>query len=29
MGRFLEAGDTIELEVEKIGKLTNRVAGRS
>ena len=27
MGRFLKAGDTIELEVEKIGKLTNFVAG--
>jgi len=26
MGRFLKAGDTVELEVEKIGKLTNRVA---
>jgi len=29
MGRFLKAGDTIELEVEKIGKLTNRVVGQS
>ena len=28
MGRFLKAGDTIELEVEKIGKLTNLVVGR-
>ena len=28
MGRFLKAGDTIELEVEKIGKLTNLVAGQ-
>jgi 2-keto-4-pentenoate hydratase/2-oxohepta-3-ene-1,7-dioic acid hydratase in catechol pathway len=28
MGRFLKAGDTIELEVEKIGKLTNRVVGQ-
>jgi 2-keto-4-pentenoate hydratase/2-oxohepta-3-ene-1,7-dioic acid hydratase in catechol pathway len=25
MGRFLQAGDTIELEVEKIGRLINRV----
>ncbi len=29
MGRFLQAGDTVELEVERIGKLTNRVVGRS
>lgn len=29
MGRFLKAGDTIELEVEKIGKLTNRVVAQS
>jgi 2-keto-4-pentenoate hydratase/2-oxohepta-3-ene-1,7-dioic acid hydratase in catechol pathway len=29
MGRFLKAGDTIELEVEKIGKLTNHVVGQS
>jgi 2-keto-4-pentenoate hydratase/2-oxohepta-3-ene-1,7-dioic acid hydratase in catechol pathway len=29
MGRFLKAGDTIELEVEKIGKLTNRVVGQT
>jgi 2-keto-4-pentenoate hydratase/2-oxohepta-3-ene-1,7-dioic acid hydratase in catechol pathway len=29
MGRFLKAGDTIELEVEKIGKLTNPVVGQS
>jgi|SRR5665213_705580 len=28
MGRFLKAGDTIELEVEKIGRLTNRVVGQ-
>jgi 2-keto-4-pentenoate hydratase/2-oxohepta-3-ene-1,7-dioic acid hydratase in catechol pathway len=27
MGRFLKAGDTVELEVEKIGKLTNYVVG--
>ncbi len=27
MGRFLKAGDTVELEVERIGKLTNRVVG--
>jgi 2-keto-4-pentenoate hydratase/2-oxohepta-3-ene-1,7-dioic acid hydratase in catechol pathway len=25
MGRFLQAGDTVELEVERIGKLTNHV----
>ena len=25
MGRFLKAGDTIELEIEKIGKLTNHI----
>jgi len=29
MGRFLQAGDTIELEVERIGKLTNHVLGNS
>ncbi len=29
MGRFLKAGDTVELEVEKIGKLTNYVVGQS
>jgi 2-keto-4-pentenoate hydratase/2-oxohepta-3-ene-1,7-dioic acid hydratase in catechol pathway len=29
MGRFLQAGDTVELEVERIGKLTNHVVGRS
>jgi len=29
MGRFLKAGDTIELEVEKIGRLTNRVIRQS
>ena len=29
MGRFLRAGDTIELEVERIGKLTNHVVGHS
>jgi 2-keto-4-pentenoate hydratase/2-oxohepta-3-ene-1,7-dioic acid hydratase in catechol pathway len=29
MGRFLKPGDTIELEVERIGKLTNYVAGQS
>ena len=29
MGRFLKAGDTVELEVERIGKLTNRVVGQS
>jgi 2-keto-4-pentenoate hydratase/2-oxohepta-3-ene-1,7-dioic acid hydratase in catechol pathway len=28
MGRFLKAGDTVELEVERIGKLTNHVAGQ-
>jgi 2-keto-4-pentenoate hydratase/2-oxohepta-3-ene-1,7-dioic acid hydratase in catechol pathway len=28
MGRFLKAGDTVELEVERIGKLTNRVVGQ-
>ena len=28
MGRFLKAGDSIELEVEKIGTLTNRVVGQ-
>jgi 2-keto-4-pentenoate hydratase/2-oxohepta-3-ene-1,7-dioic acid hydratase in catechol pathway len=27
MGRFLKAGDTVELEVQGIGKLTNLVAG--
>jgi 2-keto-4-pentenoate hydratase/2-oxohepta-3-ene-1,7-dioic acid hydratase in catechol pathway len=27
MGRFLKAGDTVELEVERIGKLTNYVLG--
>jgi len=29
MGRFLNAGDTVELEVERIGKLTNHVVGQS
>ena len=29
MGRFLKAGDTIELEVEKIGSLKNRVIGHA
>jgi 2-keto-4-pentenoate hydratase/2-oxohepta-3-ene-1,7-dioic acid hydratase in catechol pathway len=29
MGRFLHAGDTVELEVERIGKLTNHVVGRA
>jgi 2-keto-4-pentenoate hydratase/2-oxohepta-3-ene-1,7-dioic acid hydratase in catechol pathway len=29
MGRFLKAGDTVELEVERIGKLTNQVVGPS
>ena len=29
MGRFLQAGDTVELEVERIGKLTNHVLGPS
>ncbi len=29
MGRFLRAGDTVELEVEGIGKLTNHVVGQS
>jgi 2-keto-4-pentenoate hydratase/2-oxohepta-3-ene-1,7-dioic acid hydratase in catechol pathway len=29
MGRFLKVGDTVELEVERIGKLTNYVAGQS
>jgi 2-keto-4-pentenoate hydratase/2-oxohepta-3-ene-1,7-dioic acid hydratase in catechol pathway len=29
MGRFLKAGDTIELEVERIGKLVNHVIGAS
>ncbi len=29
MGRFLKAGDTIELEVERIGKLTNHVVANS
>ena len=29
MGRFLQAGDTVELEVEGIGKLTNHVVGQS
>jgi 2-keto-4-pentenoate hydratase/2-oxohepta-3-ene-1,7-dioic acid hydratase in catechol pathway len=29
MGRFLKAGDTVELEVERIGKLTNHVLGQS
>jgi 2-keto-4-pentenoate hydratase/2-oxohepta-3-ene-1,7-dioic acid hydratase in catechol pathway len=28
MGRFLKAGDTVELEVERIGKLTNHVAAQ-
>jgi 2-keto-4-pentenoate hydratase/2-oxohepta-3-ene-1,7-dioic acid hydratase in catechol pathway len=27
MGRFLKAGDTVELEVERIGKLANHVVG--
>jgi len=29
MGRFLKGGDTIELEVQRIGKLTNHVLDRS
>ncbi len=29
MGRFLKAGDTVELEVERIGKLTNHVLGQA
>jgi 2-keto-4-pentenoate hydratase/2-oxohepta-3-ene-1,7-dioic acid hydratase in catechol pathway len=29
MGRFLQAGDTVELEVEHIGKLTNHVVSHS
>ena len=29
MGRFLKAGDTVELEVERIGKLTNHVVAQS
>ena len=29
MGRFLQAGDTVELEVERIGKLTNHVVSHS
>jgi 2-keto-4-pentenoate hydratase/2-oxohepta-3-ene-1,7-dioic acid hydratase in catechol pathway len=29
MGRFLRAGDTVELEVERIGKLTNPVVGQT
>jgi 2-keto-4-pentenoate hydratase/2-oxohepta-3-ene-1,7-dioic acid hydratase in catechol pathway len=29
MGRFLNAGDTVELEVESIGKLTNQVVSHS
>ena len=29
MGRFLKGGDTVELEVERIGKLTNHVAGQT
>ena len=29
MGRFLKAGDTVELEVERLGKLTNHIAGDS
>lgn len=29
MGRFLKAGDTVELEVERIGKLTNHVVAPS
>jgi 2-keto-4-pentenoate hydratase/2-oxohepta-3-ene-1,7-dioic acid hydratase in catechol pathway len=28
MGRFLKAGDTVELEVERIGKLTNHVVAQ-
>jgi 2-keto-4-pentenoate hydratase/2-oxohepta-3-ene-1,7-dioic acid hydratase in catechol pathway len=29
MGRFLKAGDTVQLEVERIGKLTNQIVGQS
>jgi 2-keto-4-pentenoate hydratase/2-oxohepta-3-ene-1,7-dioic acid hydratase in catechol pathway len=29
MGRFLRAGDTVELEVERIGKLTNHVVAQA
>jgi 2-keto-4-pentenoate hydratase/2-oxohepta-3-ene-1,7-dioic acid hydratase in catechol pathway len=29
MGRFLKAGDTVELEIERIGKLTNHVVAPS
>lgn len=29
MGRFLQAGDTVELEVERIGRLTNHVVSHS
>jgi 2-keto-4-pentenoate hydratase/2-oxohepta-3-ene-1,7-dioic acid hydratase in catechol pathway len=29
MGRFLRSGDTVELEVERIGKLTNHVVGQT
>ena len=29
MGRFLKAGDTVELEVDGIGKLTNHVVGQT
>jgi 2-keto-4-pentenoate hydratase/2-oxohepta-3-ene-1,7-dioic acid hydratase in catechol pathway len=29
MGRFLKAGDTVELEVERIGKLTNHVVAQT
>src|SRR5579862_2869404 len=29
MGRFLKPGDTVELEVERIGKLTTRVVGQA
>ena len=29
MGRFLQAGDVVELEIERIGKLTNQVVGQS
>jgi 2-keto-4-pentenoate hydratase/2-oxohepta-3-ene-1,7-dioic acid hydratase in catechol pathway len=28
MGRFLQAGDTVELEVDRIGKLTNHIVGQ-
>jgi 2-keto-4-pentenoate hydratase/2-oxohepta-3-ene-1,7-dioic acid hydratase in catechol pathway len=29
MGLFLKAGDTVELEVERIGTLTNHVVAQS